>query len=77
MSKIIPAIARLAEAVGELAHQQSRASIAINDVAREQRITNLIVRAQTSNDPAEAARLMHEASTRMDAPRRRSPHDPL
>ncbi|MFF8918025.1 hypothetical protein ACF08M_33165 [Streptomyces sp. NPDC015032] len=49
----------------------------MSDVAREQRITNLIVRSQITTDPEEKARLMGEASRRMDAPRQRSPLDPL
>ncbi|MFB7599151.1 hypothetical protein [Streptomyces sp. NPDC056160] len=49
----------------------------MSDVAREQRITNLAVRSQITTDPAEKARLMSEASRRMDTPRRRSPHDSL
>ncbi|MFD4946613.1 hypothetical protein ACFWNT_29740 [Streptomyces sp. NPDC058409] len=42
----------------------------MSDVAREQRITNLIVSSQIAADPEEKAR-------RMDTPRRRSPDDSL
>ncbi|MDO4254350.1 MAG: hypothetical protein Q4C81_04270 [Kocuria sp.] len=59
----------------DLAQQQSRTCTALTDVAREQRITNLIVRSQISADPEEKRRLVAEAERRMDAPRRRSPHD--
>lgn len=53
----------------------ARLITAMSDVAREQRITNLIVRSQITRGPVEKTRLMSEASGRMDAPRRRSPHD--
>ncbi|MDO5865165.1 MULTISPECIES: hypothetical protein [Paenarthrobacter] len=76
MPKIARAITELARAVADLAQQQGRTCTALNDVAREQRITNLIVRSQISADPEEKRRLVAEASSRMDAPRRRSPHDP-
>lgn len=75
MPAIARAITELARAVADLARQQGRTCTALNDVAREQRITNLIVRSQISADPEEKRRLLAEASSRMDAPRRRSPHD--
>ncbi|MFE4834480.1 hypothetical protein ACFRAU_07340 [Arthrobacter sp. NPDC056691] len=75
--KLAHAITGLAQAVLDLAQQQTRTGTAMSDVAREQRITNLIVRAQISTDPQEKARLMGEATRRMDQPCRRSPHDPL
>lgn len=77
MSKIASAIAHLTQAVIDLVQQQSRTSTALTDVAREQRITNLIVRSQISTDGEEKQRLMAEATRRMDQPRRRSPHDQL
>lgn len=77
MPKTTQAIERLAMAVLDLADQQSRAATAQTDQVRAQRITNLLVRSQITADPAEKQRLMAEASRRMDAPRRRSPHDPL
>lgn len=77
MSKIAAAIAHLAQAVIDLVRQQSRTSTALADVAREQRITNLIVRSQISTDGEEKQRLMAEATRRMDQPRRRTPHDQL
>ena len=75
--KLAHAIAGLAQTVLDLAQQQARTGTAMSDIAREQRITNLIVRAQISTDPQEKARLMGEATRRMDQPHRRSPHDPL
>jgi hypothetical protein len=75
--KLAHAITGLAQAVLDLAQQQARTGTAMSDAGREQRITNLIVRAQISTDPQEKARLMGEAVRRMDQPRRRSPHDPL
>ena len=77
MPTIARAITELARAVADLARQQGRASTALADVAREQRITNLIVRSQISADPEEKRRLVAEASSRMDASRRRSPHNPI
>lgn len=71
------AIAQLADAVIDLARQQSRMSTALTDVAREQRITNLIVRSQIATDTDEKQMLMTEATRRMDQPRRRTPHDRL
>jgi hypothetical protein len=77
MPTITRAITELARAVADLARQQGRTCTALNDVAREQRITNLIVRSQISADPEEKRRLVAEASSRMDAPRRRSQHNPI
>jgi len=77
ITAVVNALEYLARAVGDLAQQQSRASTAMTDVAREQRITNLIVRSQISTDPVEKQKLIDEAADRMDRPRRRSPHDPL
>jgi hypothetical protein len=77
MPNIVKAITELARAVVDLTQQQSRTCIALADVAREQRITNLIVRSQISADPEEKRRLVAEAERRMDTPRRRSPHEPL
>lgn len=61
----------------DVVQQLQRVATAHGDVAREQRITNLIVLAQISDDPAEQAERLTEARTRMDQPRRRSPHEPL
>ena len=77
MSKTSQAVTVLTQAMLELAQQQARVGTALADVAREQRITNLIVRSQITADPVEKARLMSEASRRMDTPRPRSPHDSL
>lgn len=77
MSKMTRAISELTQAVIDLTNQQSRATVAMTDVAREQRITNLIVRSQIATEPAEKQRLMQEAVRRMEAPRRRTPHDRL
>lgn len=60
----------LAEAAVKLANST-------NDVAREQRVTNLIVRSQISTDTAEKHQLLAEARRRMDLPRRSDPHDEL
>ncbi|MGI8306996.1 hypothetical protein [Saccharopolyspora hattusasensis] len=75
MSKTTRAVTELTRALIELAHQQNRMSTAIFDVAREQRITNLIVRSQISADPQEKARLTTEASRLMESQRRRSPRN--
>ncbi|MGW3197114.1 hypothetical protein ACWDBD_21490 [Streptomyces sp. NPDC001118] len=77
MAKTAGALGELTQAVLELARGQGRLITAMSDVAREQRITNLIVRSQITADPVERARLMSEASRRMDTPRRRPPHDSL
>jgi hypothetical protein len=77
MVKTAGALGELTQAVLELARGQGRLITAMSDVAREQRITNLIVRSQITADPVEKARLMSEASRRMDTPRRRSLHDSL
>ncbi|MEU9167824.1 hypothetical protein AB0D34_08515 [Streptomyces sp. NPDC048420] len=77
MAKTAGALGELTQAVLELARGQGRLITAMSEVAREQRITNLIVRSQITADPVEKARLMREASRRMDTPRRRSPHDSL
>ncbi|MFF8902563.1 hypothetical protein ACF082_34415 [Streptomyces lydicus] len=77
MAKTAGALGELPQAVLELACGQNRLVTAMSDVAREQRITNLIVRSQITADPMGKARLMSEASRRMDTPRRRSPHDSL
>lgn len=75
MAKTAGALGELTQAVLELACGQGRLITAMSDVAREQRITNLTVRSQITTGPV--ARLMSEASRRMDTPRRRSPHDSL
>lgn len=58
-----------------LAESAVKLANATNDVAREQRVTNLIVRSQIATDPAEKEQLLVEARRRMDIPRRRDPHD--
>lgn len=68
MAKTAGALGELTQAVLELARGQGHLITAMSDVAREQRITNLIVRSQITADPVEKAR-------RMDALHRRSPHD--
>jgi hypothetical protein len=77
MARTARALGELTQAVLELTRHQAGLITALSDVAREQRITNLIVRSQIVTDPVEKARLMSEASRRMDAPRRRSSHDSL
>ena len=77
MAKTAGALGEFTQAVLELACGQGRLVTAMSDVVREQRITNLIVRSQITADPVEKARLMSEASRRMDDPRRCSPHDSL
>ncbi|MFK0154161.1 hypothetical protein ACIQVK_19070 [Streptomyces sp. NPDC090493] len=77
MSKPAGALGELTQAVLELARGQGRLITGMSDVVREQRITNLILCSQITADPVEKARLMSEASRRMDVPRRRSPHDSL
>jgi hypothetical protein len=77
MLKIHNALTKLAAVMIDLVQQQARVGTALNDVAREQRITNLIVRSQITTDPTEKQRLIDQAAQRMDTPRRRSPHDPL
>lgn len=74
---VVDAVGRLTLAVVDLAETQRLSSIAMAEVAREQRITNLIVRSQISTDPAEKAQLMDQARKRMDMARRSSPLQPL
>jgi hypothetical protein len=66
----VDAIGRLMLAVVDLAETQRLTSIAMAEITREQRITNLIVRSQITADPAEKATLLDEARLRMDASRR-------
>ncbi|MGW0577946.1 hypothetical protein ACWD25_18685 [Streptomyces sp. NPDC002920] len=75
MAKTAGALGEVTRAVPEVARGQGRLIAAMSEVACEQRITNLIVRSQITTDPVEKARLLSEASRRMDTPRRRSPHD--
>ncbi|MFG2684154.1 hypothetical protein [Streptomyces sp. NPDC048392] len=77
MAKTAGALGELTQAVLELARGQGRLITVLSDVAREQRITNLIVRSQNTADPVNKARLIREASRRMDTPRRCSPLDSL
>lgn len=77
MKTLITALRDLTEMLLELTRQMSRLSTAQQDVAVEQRITNLIVRAQLTVDEGEKRRLIEEAAHRMDTPRRRSAHDPI
>jgi len=66
--EIVTAITGLSQAVTDLAREQSNAADALAEVAREQRITNLIVRSQISVDADEKWRLALEAARRMDTP---------
>ncbi|MGW0868879.1 hypothetical protein ACWD3Z_00140 [Streptomyces sp. NPDC002740] len=77
MTKPAGELGELTQAVLELARGQGRLITAMSDVASGQRITNLIVRSQITADPVGKTRFLSEASRRMDAPRRRSPHDSL
>ena len=77
MPTIARAITELARAVTDLAKQQGRASTALADVAREQRITNLIVRSQISADPEEKRGRGAEGTTPMDPPPPPPPHNPI
>lgn len=75
MPRPMTALSDLAVSLRCIAESLSKLTTASNDVAREQRVTNLIVRSQISADPAEKEQLLTEARQRMDVPRRRSPHD--
>lgn len=77
MPRLMTAVLELTTAIRVTAETLSRLATAQNDVGREQRVTNLIVRSQISTDPVEKEQLLHEARQRMDAQRRRSPHDRL
>ncbi|MFI1408799.1 hypothetical protein ACH4Y0_02495 [Streptomyces sp. NPDC020707] len=77
MAKTADALGERTQAVLHFARGQGRLITAMFDVACEQRITHLDVRSQITADPVEKARLLSEASRRMDTPRRRSPHDSL
>lgn len=77
MAKTAGALGELTQAVLELACGQGRLITAMSEVAREQRITNLIIRSQITADPVEKVPLMSEASRRIDAPRRCSPHESI
>ncbi|MEU0030701.1 hypothetical protein [Streptomyces sp. NPDC006335] len=71
---------KTAGALGELTQagtptRPRRLITAMSDVARGQQITHLIVRSRTTAEPEEKARLMSEASRRMETPRLCSPHD--
>lgn len=74
---VLEGLGLLTQSIVELTVQQGRSATAMAEVAREQRITNLIVRSQISSDPAEKSRLLQEAARRMDNPRRRTPDDDL
>lgn len=74
MRTLVTAVRDLTEMLLELTRQLSRLSTVQADVATEQRITNLIVRAQLTADGEERARLIAEAANRMDTQRRRDPH---
>lgn len=74
---IIDAIGRLTLAIVDLAETQRLNTIAMGDITREQRITNLIVRSQITADPTEKCQLMDEARKRMAMARRNNPHPPL
>lgn len=71
MSRTAKALEALAGTVGRLCEEASRLAEAQAETARQQRITNLIVRSQVETDPAERDRLIAEARRRMDQPSRR------
>lgn len=75
MSRMTTAIQSVATALLRLAEEQSRMADIQAETAKQQRITNLIVRSQIETDPAEKTRLLAEARHRMDAPRRRELRD--
>ncbi|MFJ9900535.1 hypothetical protein ACIQPR_45130 [Streptomyces sp. NPDC091280] len=77
MARTAGALGERTQAVLDLARGQGRLITTMSGVACEQRITNLGVRSQITADPVEKARLLSEASRRMNLPRRRSPHDSL
>ncbi|MFD4576734.1 hypothetical protein ACFWNK_30755 [Streptomyces sp. NPDC058417] len=77
MARTAGALGERTQAVLDLARGQGRLITTMSGVACEQRITNLGVRSQITADPVEKARLLSEASRRMNVPRRRSPHDSL
>lgn len=77
MPRLMTAVADLTLALRHATESLSKLATAQGDVAREQRVTNLIVRSQVATDPEEKAHLLDEARQRMEAPRRRSPHDRL
>lgn len=71
----LAAVGDLIAALADLVDAQRDTSSALIEIAREQRITNLIVRSQISGDPAEKKRLLAEVELRMDSPRRSYPHE--
>lgn len=75
-SKPPPALAKVAANLHFLAQEIGRLAVAQNETSREQRITNLIVRAQLSTDPAEKQSLLAEVRRRMDEPKRRDQRGP-
>ncbi|QWF85715.1 hypothetical protein [Amycolatopsis sp. CA-230715] len=72
MSKTSQALAALTQAVLELARQQGQVRTALADLAREQRVTNLLTRSRVATDRGERAWLTAEAARRMDAPQWRA-----
>lgn len=69
----LAAVRDLITALADLVDAQRDTSSALIEIAREQRITNLIVRSQIAGDPAEKKRLLTEVELRMDSPRRSYP----
>lgn len=75
MPKLLAVVRDLVAVVADLSETQRATSAALLEVAREQRITNLIVRSQISSAPQEKADLLHQARALMTQPRRRDPHE--
>lgn len=75
--RLIETARNLSLSLHALAEAAVKVANSTNDVAREQRVTNLIVRSQISTDTAEKRQLLAEAKRRMDLPRRSDPHDAL
>lgn len=75
MSRMTTAIQSVATALLRLAEEQGRMADIQTETAKQQRITNLIVRSQIETDQTEKARLLAEARRRMDAQSRRDLRD--
>ncbi|PUB32520.1 hypothetical protein C8K30_1011046 [Promicromonospora sp. AC04] len=69
MRAIAHTIAQVTHVLCDHAAQPRRLSMALADLAREQRTTNLLLRAQIATDPTTKARLLAEVARRMDGPR--------
>ncbi|WP_394941170.1 hypothetical protein [Psychromicrobium sp. YIM B11713] len=75
MSRLITAIQSVATALLRLAEEQGQMVDSQAETAKQQRVTNLIVRSQVEPDQTEKSRLLAEARYRMDAPNRRGLRD--